>query len=72
MNREWFAVVVIHKPSFKTAYTKHIFNNEVEAIQKCEEFQAVTTSAKIAIDYGVEPISNEDKKRVESGEVVYL
>lgn len=71
---QYFAVTVIHhgKNESKIAYTKHIFDDEIRAIEKCEMFQSIKGINKSILNWGVEPITAKDKKRVESGEVVYL
>ncbi len=74
MVLEYFAVIVIYHGEIQTksAYTKHIFDNESDAIKKCEMFQAIKHNKKSKLNWGVEPITENDKKCVESGETVYL
>lgn len=74
MTKEYFAVTVIHygKLSTKIAYTKHVFNNELEAMENCQKLQRTPNLKKNILNFGFEPITEGDMKRVESGETVYL
>lgn len=73
-HQVYFAVTVIHhgKNGTKIAYTKHIFDDEIKAIEKCKWFQSIKGIKKSILNWGIEPITEEDKIKVESGEVVYL
>ena len=75
--KEYYAVTLVNHLPNRTiiSYTKNIFEGEIPAIEACQRFQEELKLMKISssdMNYGVEPITEEDKKKVEAGEVVYL